>query len=136
MVRRPALACLTFLAVALATCGGGDDDREDVEQTVRDFVTATNERDGDAFCGELVTQEFLEQSTGAKGDQAEDACKQQLESVVGIRLRLVKIRGTEVDGDRARVTAVLEAQGQRQPPRVLRPVREDGDWKLAGGTGG
>jgi Domain of unknown function (DUF4878) len=136
MARRPILACLTLVAVALAACGGDDDDREEVERTVRDFVTATNERDADAFCGELVTQEFLEQSTGAKGDQAEEACKKQLESVVGIRLRLVKIRGTEIDGDRARVTAVLEAQGQRQPPRVLRLVREDGDWKLAGGAGG
>ena len=126
---------LALLAVLPACGGGGGGDEEDVEQTVRDFVQATNDRDVDAFCDELVTQEFLEQSTGAKGDQAREACKQQLETVVGIDFTLDSIRKTEIDGDTAEVTAVLELQGQKQPPRVLRLKKEDGDWKLAGGTG-
>ena len=128
------LPVLLVLAAALAACGGGDD-TEDVEQTVRDFVKATKDRDADAFCEELVTQEFLEQSTGAKGEQAREACKKQVDTVVGIDFTLADIRKTEIDGDSAEVTAVLELQGQKQPPRVLRLKKEDGDWKLAGGSG-
>jgi hypothetical protein len=128
------LALLAAAALALPACGGGDD-KEEAEQTVRDFVKATNDRDADAFCEELVTQQFLEQATGASGDQAREACKEQLGSVVGIELELVEIEKTEIDRDSARVTAVLETQGKQQPPRVLRLKKEDGDWRLAGGTG-
>jgi hypothetical protein len=124
------VAAGTLLPVAC----GGDDDTEAVEQTVRDFVRATDRRDADAFCGELVTQEFLVQSTGTVGPKAEDACRQQLRAVTGLRLGLVLIRKTEIDGDRARVTAILETQGQRQI-RMLRLREEDGDWKVAGGSG-
>ena len=130
---RLALAIVVAGALSLAACGD-DDDTEQVKQTVRQFVRATDEHDAGSFCGELVTQEFLEQSTGAVGDQAEDACKQQLTAVAGLRLRLVQIKGAEVDGDRARVTAVLETQGEREV-RLLRLRKEDGDWKLAGGSG-
>jgi predicted lipid-binding transport protein (Tim44 family) len=128
MLRRP----LVLALLLLAGCGG--DDRKGVEQTVRDFVRATDRRDADTFCGELVTQEFLEESTGATGDRAKDACKQQLRAVTGLRLKLVRIRKIEIDDDNARASVVLETQGRRQP-RLLRLRREDGDWKLAGGRG-
>ena len=131
MARLPLLLA-TVAVLLVAACGS--DDKEDVEQTVRDFVQATDQRDADTFCDELVTQEFLEQSTGATGDQAKDACKQQLAAVTGLRVELVRIRKIEIDGDRARVTVVLETQGRRQA-RLLRLKREDGDWKLAGGRG-
>jgi ketosteroid isomerase-like protein len=120
-----------FCAIALlAGCGGGDD-KKDADQTVRDFVTATRERDADAFCDELVTREFLEQAIGATGDQASESCKREFRSLSGLRVRLVRIVKTEVDGDTARVTAVLERQGQRLK-QTLRLKKEDGDWKLAG----
>jgi hypothetical protein len=134
-VLRPSLAIVIAGLLPFAACGGDDDDTGQVKQTVRQFVRATDQRDADAFCGRLVTQEFLEQTTGAVGDQAEDACRQQLRAVTGLRLRLLRIKRTEIDEDRARVTAVLETQGQRQV-RVLRLREEDGDWKLAGGSGG
>jgi hypothetical protein len=134
-VLRPSLAIVIAGLLLFTACGGDDDDTQQVKQTVRQFVQATDQRDVDAFCGRLVTQEFLEQSTGAVGDQAEDACRQQLRAVTGLRLRLLRFKRTEIDGDRARVTAILETQGQRQV-RVLRLREEDGDWKLAGGSGG
>jgi Domain of unknown function (DUF4878) len=121
---------LLLVVVALAACGG--DDREDAEQTVRDFVTATNERDGQRFCEELVTEEFLEQTTGASGERAAGACRRQLASIEGLRLELVKIRKTEVDGDSARVTVALETQGRAQV-QSLDLKKEDGEWRLSGG---
>jgi hypothetical protein len=122
------LICLIALVSA---CGGGGNDEEDAEQAVRDFVTATRERDADAFCEELVTQEFLEQATGATGDQATDSCKRQFDSLTRVRLRVVRIVRTEVDGEAARVTAVLGREGQ-ELRQTLRLKKEDGDWKLAG----
>jgi Domain of unknown function (DUF4878) len=118
----------------LAGCGGGDD-REQVEQTVRDFVRATNERDAEAFCEDLVTQEFLEQSTGATGDNAKESCREQFSRLRGLRFDLVRITKTEIEDDTARVEAVLRTQGQVQD-QVLRLEKEDGDWRLAGNPGG
>jgi ketosteroid isomerase-like protein len=129
----PALALFAVPALAVSACGGGDD-KEDIEQTVRDFVSATNDRDADAFCGEIVTQEFLEQSTGATGDEAEDECRRQLEAIKGLEVELVEIRRTEIDGDAATVRAVIETQGAARP-QTLRLEKEDGKWKLAGGGG-
>jgi ketosteroid isomerase-like protein len=129
----PALALFAVPALALSACGGGDD-KEDIEQTVRDFVSATNDRDADAFCGEIVTQEFLEQSTGATGDEAEDECRRQLEAIKGLEVELVEIRWTEIDGEAATVRAVIETQGAARP-QTLRLEKEDGKWKLAGGGG-
>ena len=127
---------LPLLLLVLAGCGGGgDDDPDEVRQTVRDFVQATNQRDGEALCGELVTEEYLEKSTFATGDQADEACRAQLEQTVGLQLKLISIGRTEVDGDAATVRVVLDTDGV-QAPRLFRLEREDGRWKLADGTEG
>jgi hypothetical protein len=126
---------LPLLLLALAGCGGGGDDPDEVRQTVRDFVQATNERDGETLCGELLTQEYLEKSTLAEGDRAEEACRQQLERTVDLRLKLVTIGEPEVDGDEATVRVMLDTDGVRAP-RLFRLEREDGRWKLADGTEG
>jgi siroheme synthase len=129
VARFGAIICL--LAV-LAGCGG--DNKKDAEQTVRDFVTALRERDADTFCDDLVTEEFLEQFSGATGDKAKDSCKRELRSLTGLeRIRLVKVERTKVDGDKASVTALIDRQGQRFK-QVYRLKKEDGDWKLAGGA--
>ena len=51
---RDSLVVLLCLLSVAGACGGGDE--EAIEQTLRDFVSATNEQDADAFCGEIVTQ--------------------------------------------------------------------------------
>ena len=127
------LACLALLlTLALSACGGGDD-ADDAKQTVRDFVQATNERDGDRLCGDLLSQEYMEKATGASGDKAQDACKQQLSLIKGLKLRLVAVGGAEVDGDRATVRATIVTGGQRQS-RSFQLAKESGSWKLAGGS--
>jgi ketosteroid isomerase-like protein len=127
VVRRIALICLL---VAVSGCGGGND-KSDAEQTVRDFVQATRERDADKFCDDLVTEEFLEQTIGATGDKAKESCKREFKNLSGLRVELVRIEKTKLDGDHATVTAVLQRQGQRLT-QELRLKKEDGDWKLAG----
>ena len=129
---RLAHALVLALAVALSACGGGDD-AEDARQVVRDFVEATNARDGDALCGELLSQEYLEKYTGATGDRAEEACRKQLDVLTGLRLRLVSIGRVAVDGDAAVVRATITTGGQRSRRR-FELGKEDGDWKLVGGS--
>ena len=121
---------LTCLLALVAGCGG--DDKKDAEQTVRDFVKAVNERDADAYCDDLITQEFLEKSTFAKGDQASESCKRTLKAIKGLHIELVRIVKTEVDGDKATVVAVLRRPGGQIRQR-LQLEKDGGDWKLSGG---
>jgi hypothetical protein len=94
-------------------------------------VKAVNERDLDQLCDELVTQDFIEKSTGASGDQAQEQCKPQRGLLKGVHLELVRIKSTTVDGDRARVRFSVAAQGQARD-QVLRLEKEDGRFKIAG----
>ena len=127
------LACLALLlTLPLSACGGGDDSG-DAKQAVRDFVQATNDRDGDRLCGDLLSQEYMEKATGASGDKAKDACEQQLSLIKGLKLRLVAVGDAEVDGDRATVRATIVTGGQRQS-RSFQLAKEDGSWKLVGGS--
>lgn len=126
------IALVLALAVALSACGGGDDSK-DVQQVVRDFVQATNARDGDRLCGDLLSQDYMEKATGANGDKAEGACKDQLKLIKGLRLRLVSIGAAKVDGDSAIVRATIVTGGQRMTRR-FELAKEDGSWKLLGGS--
>ena len=127
------LAILLLGAVALAGCG--ENDKADADRTVREFVKATNDRDANKLCEDLLTKDFIEQATGATGQRARTTCKQQFKAFRGLKVRLVRITKTEVHGDKAKVTAVIVAQDQPQP-RVFNLRKENGKWRLAGGTAG
>ena len=127
MARFAVIICLLAL---LAGCGG--DDKQEAQQTVRDFVTALQNRDADTFCDKLLTEEFLGEFSGGTGDKAKESCKRELNSLTSLeKVRLVKIESTKVSGDNASVTAVIERQGQKLK-QIYRLKKEDGDWKLSG----
>jgi hypothetical protein len=130
-VARALTALVALCALALPACGKSDKDQ--VDQTVRDFVTSTNNHDA-KLCDKLLSQQFLEESTGANGSKARDVCKQQLKSAK-LKLKLDKIASTKVTGNTAQVRAVLIVQGQSQD-QILRLKKESGDWKLSGGSAG
>jgi len=133
VTRRAAALCLVAAALPLGACGGSDE--EAAKTTIREFVEATSKRDAGKFCGDLVTEEFLEQTTGAKGERARSACRQQIKSLKGVQIKLVSIGKTTVKGDRATVRTTLETAGQKRP-QVFRLQKQDGDWRLSGGSSG
>ena len=126
----PLLVALICLFAVVSGCGG-DDDEKDAEQTVRGFVTAVKESDADTYCDELITEEFREKTTFATGDEAAESCKRQFKAITGLNIELVRIVRTEVDGDKATVTALLRRQGQRDR-QVYELEKDGGDWKLSG----
>jgi hypothetical protein len=130
-VRYP-LAALAF-ALAIVATGCGSLSADDAEQTVRDFATATSKGDGEKFCKELVSKEYLEKATLATGDGATDQCVKQIGAAKGFDVKVVKIVKTKVDGDKATVTAELRRQGMTGP-QVFRLKEEDGRFKLVAST--
>ena len=102
---------------------------------MREFVSATNDHDSDKLCDELLSPGFIAKTTGAGGGRGTEACKKQLDAVSGLRLLARGDQPTNVDGDKATVVAVLAGQGQRQR-REFHLEKQDGDWKLAGGSSG
>jgi hypothetical protein len=135
VARRLALVCIAALAAAVAlACGGAGNDEDEVKTAVREFIKATNERDAGKWCGELVTEQFREQVTGATGDRAKDSCRQLLEAQRGSSVELVSTGRVKVDGEEATARVTLERQGQRMP-RLFRLEKEEGDWRLASDAG-
>ena len=104
-------------------------------QVLRDFVEATNERDGDTLCGDLLTQDYKEGATGATGEQADEACRQLLDVTTGLKLRLIRLGKVEIDGEKATARAVIDTDGV-EVPRLFMFEREDGKWKLGAGSSG
>jgi hypothetical protein len=122
------VASLIAVALAVGACGG-ESEAESAERVVQEFVEATNDRDADRLCEELLSPGFIAQVLGAE----KGACKRQVRASRQFDLRLVEITKTEVDGDEAQVVAVLRVQGLEQP-REFRLEKIDGEWKLAGGA--
>jgi multidrug efflux pump subunit AcrA (membrane-fusion protein) len=128
---RHALTAALVLGVVLAGCGGGDDEG-DAKATVTQFFTAIHKQDTSKLCDDLLTKDFIEESTGATGDRAGQECRSQFKSLRATNVKLVKVSKVKIDGDDATVTATVEAQGQSRP-QVFRLKKEDGAWRLAGG---
>ncbi len=136
MGARPITVCALAAALALAPgCGGGGDQKKDAQQVVRDFATAVNERDGQRFCKELTTREYVEKVTAAKGDSAISQCESQIKQIRQPKYKVVKFVKTSVNGDRATVTAQLDHQGRVQR-QVFRLLKQDGDFRLTSGASG
>ena len=87
---------LLLAPCVLAACGGANE--SDVEDAIRGWAKAANERDTEAFCNDYVTQEFAERVSGATGDNAREQCETLLKATQ--RGLEIEIRRRHEDRDR------------------------------------
>jgi hypothetical protein len=132
-VSRTATALVALLVALISGCGGANDQQQ-VRDTVRQFIDASNKRDAKRFCDELVTQEFAEQATLQSGDRARDACKRQLRESKAPIVDVLRVSRVRVHEDEATATATLGGVGVEQR-RVFRLKKEGGRWRVASQAG-
>ena len=96
--------------------------------TVRDFVTAQNERELEGML-ELLTEDGL---VNFLGIASAEELEQRLQSLTPAdHIERVQINRVSLDGDRAMVVARLK-QRDDEFPAVYRLIRDDGDWFIDG----
>ena len=152
-MRAAALGVALVLAAAAAGgCGGGDDNggttadgqqsaggavktngsgsaRDQVEQTVREFVDAMNAADGDRACPLLTNNGEGVLAGVLPSDQADLDCKEMIKRVGGRWIDLPRYRITKIKPAGQRATAQVSSRKPRYESDVLLVVA-DGDWKI------
>ena len=122
--------------VAVAGCGGGGDDAQEVENAAKAFSRALVEGNGRKGC-DLMTEKArkaLITLAAQKGKSCEETFNPLAQIVKGENSATVreaaknpKVRDVKVSGDSA--TAQVTVQGSPADKFGLRKV--DGDWKVA-----
>src|SRR4051812_16276952 len=113
--------------VALAGCGSGPTDEEQVRATVDAFSKATAAKDYDKMCKQLLAPKLLEQVRQA-GLPCEAALSKGLGSVEDPKLTVGRIT---VDGDSATADVRTSARGEPPSRDTLRLTKIDGRWRIA-----
>ena len=121
--------CLALASASLGACvGGGDDDK--VEDTVRGYLAAVADRDGDRACRFLTRdaqlRAFRTRRAHAGADHPAEACASVVESFGPLygpaRVRRVEVSRIEVEGDRA------QARAGGFPVKL---EKAEGQWKIS-----
>src|SRR3712207_4995931 len=108
------LSAVLLVGVALASCGGGSDE-DKAKETVTQFFSALEKKDTAKLCDDLLTEDFIQLTTGATGDRAKDECRRQFSTFREPNVELGKVGKVEIDGDTASVAASVKRMGQTQP---------------------
>jgi hypothetical protein len=146
-----AVPCATVLLLAAAGCGGSKSPRDQAEQAVRTFLSATEHSQWTAVCNTMTPREQAEVVSEAKQElSAEnvancpaafaDAAKNSRLSAAARRqladreLKTLRFRSTQGTGAGARLTFsfAVGASGQDATDTVTL-VQQRGGWKIASG---
>ena len=124
--RLPAAAALTA-ALLLPACGGSDED--DVQDAVRDFASAIDEKDYGKACDGVTEQVRLNFGNADTGGAGCEKVFQQANEAGGLEglptnPDHLEFEKTEVRGD----SATVKIKGDNTGDTTLR--KEDGEWKL------
>ncbi|HZI90305.1 MAG TPA: hypothetical protein VFD31_01605 [Thermoleophilaceae bacterium] len=125
--RLPAAAVLMAAALLLPACGGSDE--EDVQDAVRDFASAIEDKDYGKACDGVTEQVRLTFGNAATGGAGCEKVFQQANEAGGLEglptsADDLEFDKTEVRGD----SATVKIKGDDTGDTTLR--KEDGEWKL------
>ena len=133
--RKPALALATvFASVALVACGGDDSTTSDgpsgtPDETVKAFVLALANGDGEAACGYASSEQVaaIEEQGSCEeviAGQVGEVSDEEIQSVEDSTYEV-----TEETDTTATVTATKPDEGASQEFQL---TVEDGEWKISG----
>jgi hypothetical protein len=125
-VRRP-LVALAVAAAALAGCGGGPSDEEQVRTAVQAFSDATAAKDYQRLCDDLLAPELVEKIKQV-GLPCEVALRRGLGEVEKPKLTIgrVTVKGTSATAD-----VRTSAAGQKPSRDTLKLSKVGDDWRIA-----
>lgn len=126
LVRRP-LVALVVAATALAGCGDGPSDEQQVRTAVQAFGDATAAKDYQRLCDRLLAPRLVDKIKQA-GLPCEVALQKGLGDVEDPKLTIGKIA---VDGDSATADVRTSARGQPPSRDTLKLTKVGGRWKIA-----
>jgi ketosteroid isomerase-like protein len=126
LVRRP-LAALAVAAAALAGCGDGPSDEQQVRTAVQAFSDATAAKDYQRLCDRLLAPALIEKIKQA-GLPCEVALKQGLGDVKEPKLTIGRIA---VEGDSATADIRTSATGQAPSRDTLKLTKLGSTWRIA-----
>ncbi|HEU5104768.1 MAG TPA: hypothetical protein VFU11_02885 [Solirubrobacterales bacterium] len=115
---------LLALAIALAGCGGGESDKEEIAAAIETALVETEPQS----CTELMTQAWLEESFESSGENAVEACEQNAEAEESDNAP-VEVSAIKVDGSAATAEVALHGGEVAGQTALMALVDEDG-WKL------
>jgi hypothetical protein len=141
---RPARTILPVLAVTLAVagCGGGEPDQQQIESTITSYYKAFGSGDGAGACEQLTKGaiKLLEKSAGGRKcpDVLADALKRPDYARIAPKLKGAKVVTVKVAGDNATaVTRVPGAGANGASVSTTVPLKkEDGSWKIVSTASG
>ena len=125
--RRLPAAVALVAALLLPACGGSDED--DVQDAVRDFASAIEEKDYGKACDGVTEQVRLTFGNAATGGAGCEKVFEQADEAGGLEglptdADALEFEKTEVRGD----SATVKIEGDDTGDTTLR--KEDGEWKL------
>jgi limonene-1,2-epoxide hydrolase len=128
-------AAVLAAAIVFAACGDGGSDEQQIETSIKEYMAAFANGDGDEACDHLTDAAREKMERGLKAMVGEASCDalpkvvDQLEKLDRDelnKLHEVEVEGIKVTGDTA--TAWPTYHGERADQATLRRV--DGEWKL------
>lgn len=125
-MRRLALPALLLVsALALASCGGGESDEEQISDAISTLAINTDP----ANCEALATLAFLEQVEHEEGKAAIAECEEDAKDPSN-DADSVDVTDVEVDGSNATASAAFHGGNLDGQTLNIALVEEDGNWKL------
>jgi hypothetical protein len=116
------------LGLGLAACGGGSSSSEgegEISAVIEKAVTS----DDPAKCTELMTQNFIEQTSDAAGGKAVEECEEEAKSGENDP-ESVAVSEVEVDGRKATADAAFVGGSFDGQTLTVALVKDGGGWKL------